>query len=391
MPDLLVERRDEHLKKSQAFLHEANNLFRDDLLYRSALADAVSAIKHSLQAYLWMRVGTAAAEQRYRWQEIALDGSMPQLVRACTEAGLHMSDVERTIRELNDARNRRTHDFPRSPIPPEQAAAAVQTAITVRDRVVAAISGAPATVATRAASGAAEPAREDPATSQAVGALARVAPTGDRPTAAARSSAAATTDPANGAGTSGQPGEVVLSGDEDEEEMAAGDDIPALAATIAARLRVRWTLGLVAALVLVLGALLGAAVTYPIAGGDASTLFGGGTSSAVAAKARTATPHPTEPVLAFAGDLIITSTGCGITPTSVTIHNTGAAVLNWTVGSPDASNPGFSPPADPSPRPTLSGQLAPSASTTLIVTGMLGAHVVLISDGGAGEVVVGGC
>ncbi|HEX9413945.1 MAG TPA: hypothetical protein VF916_10625, partial [Ktedonobacterales bacterium] len=160
MPDLFVERRDEHLKKSQAFLHEANNLFRDDLLYRSALADAVSAIKHSLQAYLWMRVGAAAAaEQHLRWQEIALDGSMPQLVRACTEAGLHMSDVERTIRELNDARNRRTHDFPRSPIPPEQAAAAVQTAITVRDRVVAAIAGAPATVATRAASRAAEPSR----------------------------------------------------------------------------------------------------------------------------------------------------------------------------------------------------------------------------------------
>jgi len=389
MPDLFVERRDEHLKKSQAFLHEANNLFRDDLLYRSALADAVSAIKHSLQAYLWMRVGAAAAaEQHLRWQEIALDGSMPQLVRACTEAGLHMSDVERTIRELNDARNRRTHDFPRSPIPPEQAAAAVQTAITVRDRVVAAIAGAPATVATRAASRAAEPSREDPVTSQAAGALARVAPTGDRPTATARSSASATADPENGAGMSGQP---VLSGDEDEEEMAAGDDIPSLAATIAARLRLRWTLGLAAALVLVLGVLLGAAVTYPIAGGDASTLFGGGTSSAVAAKAPTATPHPSELVLAFAGDLLITSTGCGIMPTSVTIHNTGADVLNWTVGSPDASNPGFSPPADPSPRPTLSGQLAPSASTTLIVTGMLGAHVVLISDGGAGEVVVGGC
>ena len=153
MPDIFDQRRDEHLKKSQAFLQEANNLFRDDLLYRSALADAVSAIKHSLQGYLWMRVAAAPAEeQRQRWQEVALNGSMP-LSRASEEAGLQTGDVRRTVLDMNDRRNERTHDSPRSLITPDQAEQAVRIARAVYDRVLRASGRAPVGVGAAASAG----------------------------------------------------------------------------------------------------------------------------------------------------------------------------------------------------------------------------------------------
>jgi hypothetical protein len=361
MPDLFVERRDEHLRKTDAFLEEARNLFRDDLLYRSALADAVSAIKHCLQAYLWYRVGAVpASEQRQRWQEVALDGAMPQLLRACTEAGLRLGDVERAVRDLNDARNRRLHDLPQTPIAHAQAAAAVQSAFTIRDRVKEEISGrsVAAVARTNASAG----------TMAARGAGVVAAATAKTPAAPADGGSAVT-------------------------ERAAPEPIASRASTAAAKRRAtprRWLVAALTALALLLGAGVGSAFTYPIATGTVPAWLGKSTTSAHSQRpAATKPAQQSGPV--FAGDLILTASACGVAPATISIHNSSAASLGWMIGSPDAASPGFTVAPDTTPHPTLSGHLDAGASLTLGVSGLQGAHVVLISDTGTGEMAFGAC
>ncbi|HEY7984622.1 MAG TPA: hypothetical protein VID73_10670 [Ktedonobacterales bacterium] len=362
MPDLFVERRDEHLRKTDAFLEEARNLFRDDLLYRSALADAVSAIKHCLQAYLWYRAGAVpASEQRQRWQEVALDGSMPQLLRACTEAGLRLGDVERAVRDLNDARNRRLHDLPQTPIAHAQAAAAVQNAITIRDRVKEEIGG------------------------RSVGATARTS-------APAAVAAGRTGGPATATATTRVP-DAAPAGDNAPASRAAPERARGAGAVPAATRRgptSRWLVAALTALALLLGAGVGSAFTYPLASGALPGWLGKGTTSArIQRPAPTRTPPPNG--LAFAGDLIVATSACGVAPATLTMHNTGSAVLGWMIGSPDAANPGFALAPDPTRHATLAGRLDPGQNITLTVTGLAGAHVVVISDTGTGEVAFGDC
>jgi hypothetical protein len=355
MPDLFVERRDEHLRKTDAFLEEARNLFRDDLLYRSALADAVSAIKHSLQAYLWYRVSAVAAgDQRQRWQEVALDGSMPQLLRACTEAGLRLLDVERAVRDLNDARNRRLHDLPQTPIAHAQAATAVQHAITIRDRV------------------------KEEVTGRSIGAVARMP-----------ASAAASRVPARGAGPAIAAVATVAPAAAEPEPDAA--DRVARAAPVAIRRGApsrRWLVAALTALALVLGAGVGSAFTYPIASGALPVWLGRGGTHAQEPTA-TSTAAQGGPVLA--GDLLLTASRCGAPTATITIRNIGNVSLAWMSGSPDGANPGFATAVDPTPHATLAGRLDPGSSITLTVTGLQGAHVVLISDTGTGELAFGAC
>jgi hypothetical protein len=361
MPDLFVERRDEHLRKTDAFLEEARNLFRDDLLYRSSLADAVSAIKHCLQAYLWYRVGAVpASEQRQRWQEVALDGSMPQLLRACTEAGLRLGDVERAVRDLNDARNRRLHDLPQTPIAHAQAAAAVQSALTIRDRVKEEIGGRSIAAAAR--------------TSTRAGTV-MTRSGGDIGMATARVAAAS------------------LGGDSTASDRAAPE--PATTngrAAVAKRSATprRWLVVALTALALLLGAGVGSAFTYPIATGAVPSWLGKGTTSAQSQRpTATKTAQQNGPV--FAGDLILTASSCGVTPATITIRNASTAILGWMIGSPDAVNPGFVAAPDPTPHVTLSGHLNGGENITLTVSGLQSAHVVLISDTGTGEVAFGAC
>jgi hypothetical protein len=359
MPDLFVERRDEHLRKTDAFLDEARNLFRDDLLYRSALADAVSAIKHCLQAYLWYRIGAVpAGDQRQRWQEVALEGSMPALLRACTEAGMRLGDAERAVRDLNDARNRRLHDLPQTPIAHAQAASAVQHALTIRDRVKEEISG------------------------RSVGAVVRV------PAAAAAGTATArvTGRPAETAAPTKVPAAAALAAPLAPATSAPAEP-PALQRRPPSR---RWLVAAIATLALVLGAGVGSAFTYPIASGAVPGWLGRRAASAHTERATaTKTPQNSGPV--SAGDLSLMASACGVTPATVTIRNLGAAALGWMSGSPDATSPGFATADDQTPHPTLSGRLDPGASVTLTVTGLQGAHVVLISDTGTGEVSFGAC
>src|SRR5262249_9353274 len=106
------EQAKDRFRRSEAFLRKAQALIQDDLIYRSALADAVSAIKNMLQGYLSLQIATSMPNPRIDWQEIAASNRMPDLLRACSEAGLNLRGVERDIRRLNTERNQRTHDDP---------------------------------------------------------------------------------------------------------------------------------------------------------------------------------------------------------------------------------------------------------------------------------------
>ncbi|GAC1450613.1 MAG: hypothetical protein PVSMB4_09650 [Ktedonobacterales bacterium] len=374
--------RDEHLKKSQAFLQEASNLLRNDLLYRSVLADAVSAIKHSLQAYLWSRVGSApSSEQRQRWQEIALDGSMPKLLEAAASAGLKLGDYDRKIKDLTSMRNARTHDSPQSPTAPEQAASAVQIADEIRKRVNAAIAGRPAPVAAAAESVSRPPtivprpaAQDAPKSTVATPWVeaARAAPS------ASSASPSAASGSATSASVSTTPRDPSTSSSSVRQHSGGGF----------------WRL-LAVAVALILGVAAGAAVTYPVASGHAPSWLPFAAALAPATPTvtvqPTATALPTGPYLA--GDLSVTPSGCGATATTVVLRNTGASTLNWAAGSADAPTIRLALTPSGDAHPTLTGHLAPGASTTVYGTGLAAnpAHVVVIADGGVVAALLPAC
>lgn len=413
MPDIFDQRRDEHLKKSQAFLQEANNLFRDDLLYRSALADAVSAIKHSLQAYLWLRIASAGAgDQRQRWQEVALDGSMPQLLRAAQDADLQTGDVHRTILDMNTRRNERTHDSPRSLITPEQADQAVRIARTVYDRVLKATGRVPTGVAagtarpavatagaTQTGARPAEPVRVGAASAggSSAGTLAprppTASPVGER--AAANSKVGA---PEAAASAPQDPPSTHAAEDPDDGPLAplTDDPIPLRRRRAPAW---RW-LGLAAAVVV--GVVTGSAVTYPVAAGNAPTwlplrgYLPGQAATATLAPTPTATAIPTPSGPIQVGALTITLAACGVAPRTITLTNTGTTALNWAAGSPDVPGSALAPftaKGEGPTRPTLTGRLAAHASAMIALagSGASPAHVVIIADAGTAEMALGPC
>jgi hypothetical protein len=139
-----------------------------------------------------------------------------------------------------------------------------------------------------------------------------------------------------------------------------------------------------------LGAGVGSAFTYPIASGALPGWLGHATSSAPGQQP-TATRAAQQRGPVFAGDLVMTASLCGVSPATITIRNSSATSQAWTSGSPDAASPAFAIGGDPTPHATLAGRLDPGASVTVTVTGMQGAHVVLISDTGTGEVTFGAC
>src|SRR6185312_11994410 len=127
MANTLQDQANERFDKATAFLNSSRSLLRNDLIYVSALADAVSAIKNMLQGYLYTQIGQkgpGAAPQS--WQEAAVSGSMPNLLRP-------------RISQLNRDRNARTHDNPRRLIDYARAQEAIGLAEEVRRSIRAAL------------------------------------------------------------------------------------------------------------------------------------------------------------------------------------------------------------------------------------------------------------
>lgn len=136
MANTFDEQAKERFMKSLAFMRKAEALLQDDLVYRAALADAVSAIKNMLQGYLLLRIAvTPESGITHHWQEVAASNRMPDLIQCCGEAGLNLRGLAVEIKQLNNERNYRTHDDPSRLIDPAQAERALELARTVQRHI----------------------------------------------------------------------------------------------------------------------------------------------------------------------------------------------------------------------------------------------------------------
>jgi hypothetical protein len=340
-------------------------LLRNDLIYVSALADAVSAIKNMVQGYLYTQIAQKpAGTAPQSWQEAAASNSMPDLLRAAAEAGLRLPNLlGPRINQLNRDRNSRTHDDPKRLIDYARAQEAITIAEEVRRTVRTAlgVSSAPAKV-------------------PAAAAVAPIAPSLSAPTATAPATAPAVAAP-------------TLASDELEER---DDDVSP--ATPGWGRRLLRTLGRIAAvfLLLVVGLAAGVGIMIPVASGNAPSWLGFATRllptpSAVqtATSGPTATPTaaPSGPIIL--GTITVSPPVCGAGGASFQLHNVGTAPAQWAVGSPGAMQPMFALTAGATPQVTLFGSLASTSEVTVYVSGRT--PVVLTTDGGAVQLTLPTC
>ncbi len=432
MANVFEDQAKERFRKSLTFLRKASSLLDDDLIYRAALADAVSAIKNMLQGYLLLRVAaTPAGVVTQRWQEIAASNRMPDLIQACTEAGLDLRGLAVDIRRLNNKRNQRTHDDAEELIDAAEAQHAMETARAVQQRIRHAVQGG--------ADARSLPARAAQVARAAVsGQLARLAPQPTRPASAdavedeeaaapaasAEPESAPTPEPEpvrhdmpESVPVSDMPPQEAPSEPLDEGTRAAMDALTESAAleehdaggdtveTIALPRRRRrpgiagvLLRALLAATLLLIGVVAGAGVMLPIARGDApgwldaATRLLPGTPTPTTTVLPTVTPPATSGP-AVAGTLVVNAT-CQSGATAIALANNGARPLTWSIGSPDGIGVGFATPIGTPARATLSGTLAPNASVTVFASGSTGSavyHIVVIAPDGAVQLAASAC
>lgn len=432
MANIFEEQAKERFRRSLAFMQKSQALLQDDLVYRSALADAVSAIKNMMQGYLLLRVSSmppSAATQR--WQEVAATNRMPDLIQTCNEAGLSLHGVERDIKRLNNERNYRTHDDPLRLVPPEQAAEAYELALNVQRRIKAAVQGktgadtvgASPTPIRSGNSGRLAPVRaamsgtlstlrgavrpETPAAHALPAAETPAGKPAPQPTVSAAAkneqpapSRAATTQA--GAATPAAVEQAATPEPEREDDAPAADEtyisLPVVQAP-ARRRRGSVLLRLAAAaLLLIVGVAAGAGLMIPVARGAAPGWLGFaarlvGTPTAVP----TATPSPTATLAPAGGTyalgaLTITVQDCAPNAT-VKLTNGGATPLSYAIGSADGSAVRFASGA--SGAASQSGvvdALAPGASVSLAVAGAQpGRHLVVVTAAGTIQLLAPAC
>jgi hypothetical protein len=358
------EQAKERFRKSLAFLQKANALLQDDLIFRSALADSVSATKNMLQGYLLLRIAanpTSAVTQR--WQEATIGGRMPDLIRACGEAGLNLHGLDRDIQRLNNERNYRAHDDPQRFVDPAQAEKAYELAITVQRRIKAAVQGREVEVI-----GIAPPAARSASSRLSGPVRAAVSSTLDKVAAATRANGAVavTTAPVAASASAGRSGSDSASSSasgssngkasppasqtdaSDDDEPATEDtyaEMPALSRRGASGggSRVVRVALLVAALII--GIVAGFGLSIPVANGAAPSFLGfakGFYTAPVATSALTptatvvptATPQTAPVVL---GALTADQPVCAASALQVTLVNTGSAAVQYAVGATSPS------------------------------------------------------
>lgn len=434
MANTFEEQAKDRFRKSQAFMQKASTLLKDDLVYRSAMADAVSSIKNMLQGYLLLRVARSPENpSNFRWQEVAASNRMPDLLQACGEAGLDLRGLAVEIKRLNNERNYRTHDDPLRLVEPDQASSALELAQTVQKRIRSAVQGAAADVAS--AVGAATPAAALASTSAAVRSPQPPLPVSVRNEVAAQSSASGATParqapatpavsatpsagaaaartgtPPSGADASGTKATTPTVDSQEDDDPLSPDDTALTLPTIArrrGRIRRAFLQGLVAAVLVIVGVVAGAGLMLPVASGNAPGWLAFAThllpASATRTPALSATPGVT-PVVSNTpvtlGALTITPGTCAGGATPLTLSNTGATPLHWTVGSADVliaafalSKPDASAP-DQTPGPTQFGTLAPGATVALSASApasVLHYHILVVGPQGTLQVLVAAC
>ncbi len=424
MANTFDEQARDRFTKSLKFMEKAEALLEDDLVYRSALADAVSSIKNMLQGYLLLRVAaTPASAVTQRWQEVAASNRMPDLITACGEAGLDLSGLAVDIRRLNSDRNNRAHDDPQRHIDSEQAAHAIETARTLQRRIKAAVQGrqevrslpqmaAQAAHVVRAAasgqlrasvataprrSGTLDGATPTVATSSAV--VSSSSP--DEALPAARSAPAAVaerppeSEPASVAAESSSAVEAL-----DDSDDSSGD-LPAISSRRRKRGRgVRVLLRVLAAAALLLvGIGTGVGITVPVESGNAPSWLAFAThllpSPSSATQAARLTPTPTvDTGPRSVGTLTIGAPACAAGNAAFTLFNDGNTPARWSIGSPDAPAAVFAASPGVTGIPTLSGELAPGAIVTVYAANpgaATGYHAVILTVGGTGQLLVPAC
>src|SRR6185437_7169075 len=368
MANTFQDQANERFDKATAFLNSSRMLLRNDLIYVSALADAVSAIKNMVQGYLYTQIAQKpAGTAPQSWQEAAASNSMPDLLRAAAEAGLRLPNLlGPRISQLNRDRNARTHDNPRRLIDYARAQEAIGLAEEVRCSIRAAL-GAPA------------PAANAPAPVAAVAAL--VAPA---PVAAPAPRAPVAPLPAPAA---------TLGGDELDE---SDEDVsPASLRRVSGWRQFTRALGRIAAVLLLLlvGLAAGVGVMIPVASGHAPSWLSFATRllpTPSAAMTQTSAPTATPssgPIIV--GAVTVSEPVCGVGGASFQLHNTGTEPVRWSVGSPGSSSAAFALAAGETPQVTLFGTLPSASAVTIYASGKQ--PVVLTTDGGAVQLTLPAC
>ena len=368
MANTFQDQANERFDKATAFLNSSRSLLRNDLIYVSALADAVSAIKNMLQGYLYTQIAQkppGSAPQS--WQEAAVSGSMPDLLRSSAEAGLRLPNLlAPRINQLNRDRNARTHDSPRRLIDYSRAQEAIALAEEVRRSVRAALGVAPV------------PAASAPA------AVAATAPSVPAPAPASvpRVPASPASAPAVSLGS-------------DEPDESDEDVSPASLRRLSRWRRFTRALGRIAAVLLLLlvGLAAGVGVMIPVTSGHAPSWLNFATrllptpAAMTQTPAPTATPAPSGPIIL--GVMTVSAPACGAGGASFQLHNTGTEPVRWSVGSPGGTSPVFALAAGETPQVTLFGTLPSASAVTIYASGKQ--PVVLTTDGGAVQLTLPAC
>lgn len=398
MPNIFEEQAKQRFQRAKAFMDKAHALLlQDDLVSRSALADAVSAVKNSLQGYLLYKVATMTSGMpRQDWQEVAASNRMPDLLRASMEAGLGLNGLDREIRKLNDERNSRTHDDPLRRVDPDQARQAVEIALLLNRRIADAMKGANIRVPTPSMPiSAAQAAPVLAKVGIGRGVIAPAAAPARISAAVATTSApsAAVARPVAVAPQAPAPIEDVTPDEGDDEAV----DAQAVEDAWGRRRLRRWlTRAGTGALLLLVGAAAGILGLAALSGAGLTAVLGGAHQpTALAATAPTATESllPINASLS-AGALLVGAPVCQGGRSTLALRNLGALPISYSAGSPDAASALFSATADGAGQATMSGALDVGATTTLYVASPVGAHrfhLVIVATGGAVQVPAGPC
>ena len=385
MANTFEDQAKERFLAASAFMDKAHHLLQDDLIYRSAIADGVSAIKNMLQGYLLLQIAaTPASAVTQTWQEIAQSNSMPELITACSEAGLPLGGVAYEIRQLNSLRNFRAHDDPNKLIDSQQAARSVELARDVQRRIRLTLEGKP--VAQSLPARAAQVAR-----AAVSGHLRR--PADHLEVTSTHPETLASLD-ATPALVEDQP----EAADEVLERSTDTDEVRAMPREASSHRRRRRFLSLVAAAVLVLaGAASGAGIAVPIATGHTpgwAAFIAHALPTGVHSSPATPAVHVESGASSKqAGPLQLTGLPCNSGRTVIALHNLGNAPLEWALGSPDDSHALFSTFPQATGTPSASGILGPGGTLELYAStsSHTSYHVVAIGPAGALQVTAQTC
>lgn len=395
MPNFYEEQARQRFHRAKAFVDKAHGLMlQEDLVSRSALDDGISAIKNSLQGYLMYQIAQAPGGGQRDWPEVAASNRMPDLIRACQQAGLPLNGLDAEIKKLNDERNFRTHDDPLRTVDPVQARQAVEVALMVQRRIAETLkrSGVSGILTARPAS--AEEATLPKTGAGRVPVAARAAASVSPAAVLPRSTASATAVTGAGVVVSGN-GHVPASSsanqldEDDEEPLAARGAEQAWARRRAFGLLTR----LVAALALIVaGAIagLGYAAYAGVGGTHGLSLFSSPGTSAVNS-APTATLLPANASIS-AGALLVNAPVCQSGRNALTLRNLGAAPLTFSIGSPDASDALFAPAPDAQGQASQAGTIPPGAALiTYVQAAAARYHIVVVGQTGTIQVLAGTC